>query len=46
MHLGRLGELQDDVASADEDIAEYRSELRELSKPALSCKYVAANREQ
>jgi hypothetical protein len=45
VHLGRLGELQDDVASADEDIAEYRSELRAIRKPALPCKYVAAHRE-
>lgn len=45
VHLDRLGELQDEVASADEDIAEFRSQLRELGKPALSCKYVAAHRE-
>ncbi len=45
VHLGRLGELQDAVASADDDIAESRGELRELGKPALSCKYVAAHRE-
>jgi hypothetical protein len=45
VHLGRLGELQDEVASADEDIAEYRSELRKLRRPALSCRYVTAHRE-
>jgi hypothetical protein len=44
VHLGRLGELQDDVASADEDVAGYRAELKAIGRKALSCKYVAANR--
>jgi hypothetical protein len=37
LHLNRLGELQDDVASADDDIAEIRSELKAISKRPLPC---------
>jgi hypothetical protein len=38
VHLGRLGELQDDVASADDDINEFRGELKAIGKRALSCR--------
>lgn len=45
IHLRRLGDLQDDIESADEDIAGYRAEIHELRKRVLSCKHVAAHRE-
>lgn len=37
VHLGRLGELQDELASADDDINEYRGELKDLRKRSLPC---------
>jgi hypothetical protein len=47
VHLKRLGDLQDEVASADDDIKDYRAELKAIGKRAVSCKdpRVAEHRE-